>query len=166
MLGQTIEILLANFPLIMYILAVVIALFSGVKTSKILFTLVLFLCVGLAGIWGFVMHAFFAEIASANIGWQANPFEFEVAIANLALGIGGIIAAFSSWSYRAAITTVTTVFLWGAAIGHVHQMITLHNFNPGNAGTIFLTDILIPVTLLILLGLNYHRTRKDLIYFS
>ncbi len=41
-------------------------------------------------------------------------------------------------------------FLLGAAAGHVAQMITAHNFAPGNAGAIFYTDILIPLIGLLL----------------
>ncbi len=166
MLEQTIKLFLENFPIIMYISAIVLSLFSGGQTHKRLFTLMLFMAVGLSGVWGFTMHVFFPAIASQQIGWQANSFEFEVGLANLALGITGIVAAFASWSYRAAVTTVTTIFLWGAAFGHIRQIILLHNYNPGNAGTILISDILIPLTLLILLALNYTQVRKDLIYFS
>ena len=166
MIGQIIKLFLENFPIIMYVLAIVISLFSGGISSKRMFALMLFMAVGLSGIWGFAMHVFFPSIASKDIGWQANSFEFEVGLANLGLGISGIIAAFASWGYRAAVTTVTTTFLWGAAIGHIRQIILLHNYNPGNAGTILVTDILIPLTLLILLAISYTRVRKDLIYFS
>ena len=166
MLEQTIKIFLENFPIIMYILAIVISLFSGGVSSKRMFALMLFMAVGLSGVWGFIMHVFFPAIASKDIGWQANSFEFEVGLANLGLGISGIIAAFAPWGYRAAVTTVTTIFLWGAAIGHIKQIILLHNYSPGNAGTILITDILIPLTLLVLLAISYTRVRKDLIYFS
>ena len=32
-----------------------------------------------------------------------------------------------------------------AAAGHVYQMITAHNFAPGNAGIIFWSDVLLPL---------------------
>lgn len=166
MLEQTIKLFLENFPIIMYISAIVLSLFSGGQTHKRLFTLMLFMGVGLSGVWGFIMHVFFPAIASQQIGWQANSFEFEVGLANLALGVSGLIAAFGSWGYRVAVTTVTTIFLWGAAIGHIRQIILLNNYSPGNAGTILITDILIPLTLLILLAISYTRVRKDLIYFN
>jgi Family of unknown function (DUF6790) len=47
-------------------------------------------------------------------------------------------------------------FLWGAAGGHVYQMITAHNFAPGNAGVIFYSDILVPIVGFIFLSLQ-HR---------
>jgi hypothetical protein len=42
----------------------------------------------------------------------------------------------------------------GAAAGHVHQMITAHNFAPGNAGLVFYTDIGLPLFGFVLLWLR------------
>ena len=95
------------------------------------------------------VHAFYPEIASNAIGWQASPFELEVALANLAFGISGIVATLSSRTYKVAVALMTTIFLWGATLGHIHQIIILHNYSAGNAGTILLTDILIPALLWI-----------------
>ena len=39
----------------------------------------------------------------------------------------------------------TCCFFLGAAGVHVSEMIRVHNFEPGNAGVVFYTDILIPV---------------------
>lgn len=39
----------------------------------------------------------------------------------------------------------------GAAVGHAYQMITAHNFAPGNAGVIFYADIGLPLFGLMLL---------------
>ena len=42
----------------------------------------------------------------------------------------------------------------GAAAPHAHQMVTEHDFAPGNAGIIFDMDILIPLFGLLLLWLR------------
>lgn len=148
---------LANFPLVMLILAFLYALIIPGKLAARLFAAMLFLCVGAGGIWGFVMHCFFTKIAAGNIGWASSPFEFEVALANLALGITGLIAVFANWSFRAAVVVFTTVFLWGAAGGHIYQALLAGNFNPGNTGSILWTDIFIPLCLLLLLPFNYKN---------
>jgi len=44
--------------------------------------------------------------------------------------------------------------LWGAAGVHVYQMVTAHNFAPGNAGVVFWTDIFTPLIGFALLGLH------------
>ncbi len=36
-------------------------------------------------------------------------------------------------------------FRWTEAAGHIYQMVTAHNFAPGNAGVIFYMDIYIPL---------------------
>jgi hypothetical protein len=54
--------------------------------------------------------------------------------------------------------------MFGAAAGHVYQMITAHNFAPGNAGIIFWSDILLPLFGFVLLWLQdrvFSRARAD-----
>jgi hypothetical protein len=56
---------------------------------------------------------------------------------------------------RLAAIVVATCFLWGAAATHVREMIAHTNFNPGNAGAIFWTDIFVPIIGIVLL---YHQS--------
>ena len=152
-----IQMFLANFPLVMLILSLTIAFIKRDGFFNRLLGSMLILTVGLCGIWGFIMHGFFPHMTSSYIGFRQSPFEYEVAIANLGIGITGIIAAFSTYNYKKATITMYSIFLLGAAFGHIYQIQTAHNFHPGNAGTILWTDFLIPVFLwLALIG-----TRKS-----
>ncbi len=164
---STITYILSHIPLIMWILALVIGIIivavRGKRATRLQninsFLAYLFLlAVGISGIWGFVVHCFFGQMSAQFIGWQPSPFQFEVGIANLAMGALGIFAFRASQGFRAATTLMTTVFLWGAAAGHIYQMVIARNFAPGNAGAIFYTDILIPLTLIILMLL--HRSAR------
>jgi hypothetical protein len=92
------------------------------------------------------------------IGWADSPFQFEVATASLGFAVVGFIAAFRSFDLRLAAIIGPSLFTLGAAAGHVYQMVTEHNFAPGNAGIIFYMDIIIPVFGLVLLWLQ-HRLR-------
>jgi hypothetical protein len=47
----------------------------------------------------------------------------------------------------------------GAAGGHLYQMVTEHNFAPGNAGVVFYMDIVIPLFGLALLWLQHRYGR-------
>jgi hypothetical protein len=66
----------------------------------------------------------------------------------------GLLAFKGSFDMRLAAVVGPACFLWGAAGGHVYQMITAHNFAPGNAGVIFYSDILVPVMGFIFLWLQ------------
>jgi uncharacterized membrane protein required for colicin V production len=45
---------------------------------------------------------------------------------------------------------VASIFLLGAAAGHVKQMIVDKNFAPGNAGAVFAADVVVPIFLIVL----------------
>ncbi|MGB7307715.1 MAG: DUF6790 family protein, partial [Candidatus Acidiferrales bacterium] len=48
--------------------------------------------IGLGGLLGFVGHTMRAGPVAASIGWPAgNPFQYEVAVANLAFGVLGLL---------------------------------------------------------------------------
>lgn len=47
-----------------------------------------------------------------------------------------------------------SIFTLGAAVGHLQQMVSAHNFAPGNTGTISWTGIFIPLFRFTLLRLS------------
>jgi hypothetical protein len=101
--------------------------------------------IGVSFFYNFVMHVFFGEMAARFIGWADSPFQAEVGYASLGFSILGFLAWKSSGDMRLAAILGPAAFLWGAAVGHVQQMLSTGNFAPGNAGVIFYTDILIPL---------------------
>ena len=96
-------------------------------------------------------HVFAAEPVARSIGWNTGPFQFEVGFANFGIGIGAIVAVFLGTMAGWAIVLVAAGFLWGAALGHVREMVHERNFAINNAGPIFWTDILTPLTIIIAL---------------
>jgi hypothetical protein len=113
----------------------------------------LFFPIGVAFLYTAIMHTFFADFTAAFIGWAPSPFQFEVGMASLGFSIVGFLAFRGTLGLRAAAVIAPAVFLLGAAAGHVVQMVRAANFAPGNAGSIFYTDILVPVIGLVLLWL-------------
>ena len=99
------------------------------------------------------------RFTAAYIGWADSPFQFEVGTASLGFAVVGFLAAFRSFDLRLAAVLGSAVFLLGAAAGHAYQMVTAHNFAPGNAGTIFYTDIAVPLVGLVLLWLQHRWGR-------
>jgi hypothetical protein len=70
--------------------------------------------VGLLSLWAATGHIFFPAQAAAAIGWQTSPFQFEVGVANLGIGLAGLYAAFGGFEARLATNLVVAGFLGGA----------------------------------------------------
>jgi hypothetical protein len=109
-----------------------------------LFAWFLFFSIGVSYLYNFVMHVFFGDIAARFIGWANSPFQAEVGFASLGFSVVGFLAFGGDRGLRKAAVIGPSIFMLGAAGGHIYQMITAHNFAPGNAGVIFWTDILVP----------------------
>ena len=162
-MATLIRFVISEFPIIMTILALLLGAIHSFRKKKravsdVFLSYLFLLAVGLTGLWGFIFHAFFAQIAAAFIGWANSPFQFEVAVANLGMGVVGVFGFRASKPYRIAGTIFTTCFLWGAAYGHIVQMFQGNNFAPGNAGLIFYNDLLLPLLLIIFLFMNTNNS--------
>ena len=119
-----------------------------------LFSYFLLFSIAFANLYNFVVHVFFGKMAAAFIGWEDSPFQLEVGFASLGFAALGLLAFKGSFDLRLAAIVGPACFLWGAAGGHVYQMITTHNFAPGNAGVIFYSDVLVPILGFIFLWLQ------------
>ena len=106
---------------------------------------------GVLALWAFAGHVFFPQAAAAAIGWQPSPFQFEVGVANLAIGLAALYAAFAPRAARVALAIAASCFLLGAGIGHAHLIATEGNLALGNAGPILFSDFLTSMALLALL---------------
>lgn len=120
----------------------------------------LFVWIGLSGLWGFMGHAFRANEVAQFIGWSAgSPFQFEIAVANLSYGVLGILCLWIRGNFWIAAGVGQAVFMWGAAYGHIKQIMLYKNYAPGNAGLILYLDIIIPLVFFGLL-IAYRRVRR------
>ena len=106
---------------------------------------------GASALFGFSGHVFQARQVAEQIGFPpGNPFQWEVAWANLALGTVAIIAIWRrDFWWPAAIAAA--IFGWGAAWGHIYQMVVNNNHSIDNSGPILYTDILVPAAVLLML---------------
>lgn len=149
-----IKLALTNFSLSMLILAFIIILLNALvkraktPSSEVIYRWITLLPLGVTGVFAFVMHAIYPNMAAATIGWQTSPFQFEVAIADLGFGILGILAFYPCYGFRLASVIGAIIWLWGDAAGHIYQMIIHHNYSVGNAGSWFWLDLIIPIILI------------------
>ncbi len=113
--------------------------------------------VGLMGVLTFVFHVFFSATASASIGWAPSPFEYEVGIADLTVGVLGFLCIWFRANFWLATAIANLVWLEGDAVGHIRQMVEHGNHAANNSGLFLCLEIVMPVVVLALT--LYHRRR-------
>jgi Family of unknown function (DUF6790) len=159
---------LGNFTLTFLIIGLIVSGVSLLRARKpltapvvieALFYYFLLFSIGFSFFYNFVVHTFFGEISARMIGWEDSPFQAEVGFASLGFSVIGFLACRGSFDLRLAAVVGPALFLWGAAGGHIYQMISAHNFAPGNAGVIFYTDIFLPIIGFALLALQHRQSK-------
>jgi uncharacterized protein DUF6790 len=107
--------------------------------------------VGVAGIIGATGHLLKADDVARSIGWPTgSPFQWEVGVADLGWGVLGVLSPAYGRGFWLATIIMASIFLLGAAVGHVKQMVVAKNLAPGNAGLIFGADVVVPIFLIVL----------------
>lgn len=153
MVAAAIGFVLRNLPALLLVAAFVVAWARrghGSGAERLL-SWILLLPIGVTGLWAGISHVCFPAIAAAHIGWQVSPFQFEVGMADLAIGVTACIAFWRDLNFKAAAVSAASIFLLGDAVGHVRQMMVTGNFAPGNAGVPFYMDVICPALAIFLL---------------
>lgn len=154
MIAEVVGFSIRNLPALLFVLAFVVALLRrrDRPLTERLLSWILLLPIGVTGLWAGIFHVFFPAVAAAHIGWQVSPFQFEVGMADLAIGVTACIAFWRDLNFQAAAVSAASIFLLGDAIGHVRQMAVAGNFAPGNAGVPFYMDIICPLLAIALVA--------------
>ena len=133
------------------VVALVNILFFGGPVAASFVKWILVIQVGLGSIWAFLGHYFKTDEIARFIGWpEGNPFQKEIAFANLGLGVSGVLCLFFDKGFWLATMIFTTAFLVGAFSVHVGEQKRTGNRNPGNAGAVFYADLAVPAVLWLL----------------
>jgi hypothetical protein len=149
-----IEFVLANFTLTFLVLGflaagIAVALkpggFTLANVAEELLAYFILFSITISFFYNFVFHVFFGELAASYIGWADSPFQAEVGYASLGYAAVGLFAFKGNCCVRFAAILGPALFLWGAAVGHIHQIVAAGNYAPGNAGVMLYTDIFLPV---------------------
>lgn len=111
--------------------------------------------------FGFIPHVFFADYAAETIGWQTGShFQYEVGIHDGAWGILGFLCIWIRGHFWLATGLGWSLFMLGAAYGHLLDTIQNANYAPNNFFMIFV-DALVAVLLLGLLALKYREAARQ-----
>ena len=158
MIAGAIHFTLAHLPLIAITAAFLIAaLRPQPNFSVALLNWLLLLAVGVESLWAGMFHTLFPRIAAASIGWQVSPFQFEIGVADAALGVVAIVSFWRSLDFKGAVVGYATLFYLGVTIGHVHEAVVAGNFAANNFGPLLAVTVL----RMMLLPLLYLAARRQ-----
>jgi hypothetical protein len=110
----------------------------------------LFIYVGLMGILTAYAHVFRPIQTSASIGWATSPYEYEVGMADLAIGVLGILCISIRGNFWLATAIANAVWLLGDAAGHLREIILHNNHAKNNSGIFLLAEVITPCVILLL----------------
>ena len=156
------------FALIIYLLAVPIGLINLIRNKnserakrlESFIVVMIFFQAGVGGLFGFVGHVFRPDQTAAYIGWPAgSPFQFEIGMANLMIGVLGILSIWFRGEFWLAATIGQSIFYLGCAVGHILQQLN-GDMAPGNTGILlYFGDIFAPLSVFALVLLHRHLSR-------
>lgn len=152
-MAYIIQLVLSNVPTIMFVAAIVLAFppHSGKSLSRRLLDWMLLLGIGVSYVWGGFFHVFFPDLAARSIGWANSPFQFEIGVADIAIGIVAIISFWRGLEFKTPVVIYVTLFCLGVAIGHITQAVEAHDYAANNFGLLLIETIvqmiILPVTL-------------------
>lgn len=96
-------------------------------------------------------HLVMPDPIADAIGWpRGSPFQWEVGLAGVLIGVLGVMAPGFDRGFQLATVIAFSIFYLGAAVGHVVQRLRAGNTSPGNTGFIFWFDVVAP---LVVIGL-------------
>lgn len=169
-MAELIRLAMSNFTLTFFIAGVIAAViatalkrdgFTPANLAEALLAYFILFTIAIAYFYNFVFHVFFGELAAGFIGWANSPFQAEVGYASLGFAAIGLLAFKGDCMVRLASILGPAMFQWGAAVGHIHDIMTTGNMAPGNAGVMLYSDILLPVIGFMLLWFKRCTDRDE-----
>jgi hypothetical protein len=132
---------------------------SGAAIAGTYLVYFLFIYVGLMGLLTAYAHVFRPIQTSASIGWSPSPYEYEVGMADLTVGVLGTLCLWFRGNFWLATAIANAIWLLGDAVGHIRQMILVNNHATNNSGMFLVAEIVTPLVILFLA--LYHRNASD-----
>jgi hypothetical protein len=127
---------------------------AAIAATYLLYLLVIY--VGLMGLLTAYAHVFRPVQTSASIGWSTSPYEYEVGMADLTVGVLGVFCLALRGNFWLATAIANAVWLLGDAVGHIRQVVLNGNHAANNSGIFLITEITMPFVIL-LLAIYVHR---------
>jgi len=143
------------FPLLGAIIAAVhiyARKYTGVAALETILMWQLAVGWGLSLLYGGLGHLFVPDQVAESIGWPVgSPFQREVGIWDMSLGIVGLLCLKFRGEFWTAMIAGAGIFSIGAGLGHLWELMVNGDTAPNNAGPVMYFDLLYPVLMVILL---------------
>ena len=123
MVAHIIRLVLQNLPALLFVVALLVAAARGRHgpVAERFLSWILLLPIGITGLWAGAFHVFFPATAAKLIGWEVSSVQFEVGMADLAIGATACIAFWRDLGFKAAAVSAASIFLLGDAVGHASR---------------------------------------------
>ncbi|MCU1407208.1 MAG: hypothetical protein JWQ43_3511 [Glaciihabitans sp.] len=174
MIADVISALIGNYMTTCFVIGLIVGVIqilrdrsrrSGTIVTGILLNAYIFWAIGIGQVINFVMHSVFGDFAAKTIGWAQSPFQLELAFSSLGVGVMALILHGRNAQLRGkvAIVIAMAIFAYGAAGGHVYQMIANKDYSYNNTGVLLFMDIFIPTVGMVLVVWHAiaRRTQPD-----
>ncbi len=159
MIKSIIGFVLSNLPEILFVAAFVLAAVTKSPTyfpARLLGWLLL--SIGIAYTWAGFFHIVFPHIAASSIGWEVSPFQFEIGVADAAIGIVAIVSFWRPLDFKAPVVGYLSLFSIGVAYGHFREAIFAGNTSKDNFGLLLVITLLHAVLLPVLYVLARRKS--------
>lgn len=156
-IGEKIRNHFALFFLVIALLCAVVTIIlfkTGIPETILAY--ILLINIGFQGILAGFMHWYgpTADRIAEKIGWlPKSPFQKEVAAADAAFGVLGILSFFIRDNFLVATVIGASIMFFLMGIGHMLDIRKSKNISPYNAGYVVYFDLLLPVVMIVLLVL-------------
>ena len=123
---------------------------SAKKIVEIILMSLLVIAVGLGAVIAGAFHVFNGPATARMIGWEpGSPFQYEVGVADMALGLIAMLCIFVRGRFWLAAILANSFFLLGCMAGHVRSLAESGNLAAYNIGpNIIVSDLIVPLALL------------------
>lgn len=120
------------------------------KAIELLLLYQLVFSVGMTSFLAFIGLTFIPEYVAAFVGWPVCPFQQELANVNLAFGILGILCIWLRDNFWTATVFGFSIWIFADGLHHILDIVKNGNIAPGSAGGLLITDLAVPMILVIL----------------
>jgi hypothetical protein len=144
LIAAAIGFVLSHLPAFLFVAAFIVAavLKRPAYFPARLLDWMLLLAVGVESAWAGLFHVFFPHIAASSIGWQVSPFQFEIGVADTAIGLVAIWSFWKTLDFKGAVVGYIMLFYIGVAVGHVREAVLAGNFSPNNFGLLLALTVI------------------------